>query len=49
MKPPPNKRFKLPAHVGVFDLSPVRCRLSANRYPTLRLARVQRPGLDGGT
>src|SRR6266498_3438116 len=30
---PPNKGPKLPAHVGVFDLSPVRCRLSAIRYP----------------
>ena len=27
----PNKRLKLPAHVGVFDLSPVRCSLSAIR------------------
>ncbi len=23
--PPPNKRLKLTPHVGVFDLSPVRC------------------------
>jgi hypothetical protein len=28
----PNKRLKLTAHVGVFDLSPVRCSLSAIRY-----------------
>src|SRR5438128_7232654 len=27
----PNKRLKLAAHVGVFDLSPVRCSLSAVR------------------
>ncbi len=27
----PNKRLKLSAHVGVFDLSPVRCSLSAIR------------------
>jgi len=27
----PNKRLKLTAHVGVFDLSPVRCSLSAVR------------------
>jgi len=27
----PNKRLKLTAHVGVFDLSPVRCSLSAIR------------------
>ncbi len=27
----PNQRLKLSAHVGVFDLSPVRCSLSAVR------------------
>ncbi len=27
----PNKRLKLTAHVGVFDLSPVRCSLRAVR------------------
>ena len=27
----PNKRLKLTAHAGVFDLSPVRCSLSAIR------------------
>ncbi len=27
----PNKRLKLTAHVRVFDLSPVRCSLSAIR------------------